>query len=194
MIVMDIEKLIRIVGALSESLSEGININQAAKKAGVSIASAYRILKKMESGNIIEKRKSGNNIFYRLNLKNSIARKYAELSSIRKREKFFQKKPEYYEMFMNLKDSIKKFSPIIGLFGSLARMEEKPGDIDILVVYTQLKPVQAVLSKSGKFSPFYITEPEFKKKIREPVIAGMIKDIVVLYGECEFWNMVSEAI
>ncbi len=191
---MEMKKLIKIVGVLCENLIEGININQIAKEAKISAASTYRILKEMEKDNLIKKQKTGNNVFYRLNLKNAFARKYAELASIRKREFFFQKKPEYYESFMNLKASIKEFSSVIGVFGSLARMEEKPRDIDILIIYKQLKPIRAVFSKGAEFSPFYITESEFGEKTREKIISSIIKDVVILYGECEFWSILSEAV
>lgn len=195
MIVMELEKLVKIVGVLAENIIEGTNINQVARKSGISAASTYRILKEMEKDNLIKKQKSGNNVFYRLNLKNTFARKYAELASIRKREAFFRKKPEHYELLMGLKESIKEFSCVIGIFGSLARMEEKPRDMDILIVYKQLKPIRAVFSKrTEKFSPFYITESEFREKIRESIIASIIKDVIILHGECEFWSILSEAV
>lgn len=191
---MDMEKLIKIVAALSQTPAEGININSIAKESGISIASTYRILKIMERKNEALKEKSGNNIFYRLNLKNSFARKYAEMASIKKREFFFLKRPEYYDLLMSLKNSIKEYSSIVGVFGSMARMEKKPRDIDVLIVYkTDLKQIQKNISKTG-ISPFYITEQELKEKIKEKIIANIIKDAILLHGECEFWNILSEAV
>jgi|GEM_PF-1955372 len=192
---MEMKKLIKIVGVLCENLIEGININQIAKKSGISASSTYRTLKEMEKENLIKKQKSGNNVFYKLNLKNAFARKYAELASIRKRESFFRKKPEYYELFMMLKESVKEFSSVVGVFGSLARMEEKPGDIDIFIIYKQLKPILPVFKKrTEKLSPFYITESEFRERAKEKVISSIIKDAIILHGECEFWSILSEAV
>lgn len=190
----ELEKLVKIADVLGRHTG-GINMNSASKESCVSVASAYRILKAMEKRNEALKEKRGNNVFYRLNMKNSFARKYAEMASIRRREAFFLKKPEYYELLMTLEKSIRDSSLVIGVFGSLARLEKKPKDIDVLIVYkSDLKPIEkAMRMQDARISPFYITEEELKKKAKEAVVADIIRDAVILYGESDFWRIVAEA-
>ncbi len=191
---VELEKLVKIADALSRH-PESINMNSVSKESNVSVASTYRILKAMEKRNEALKEKRGNNVFYRLNLMNSFAKKYAEMASIRRRERFFLKKPEYYDLLMNLKNSVKEFSLVVGIFGSMSRMEKKPADIDFLIVYkSDVKPIQAAIRKQDiRISPFYITEEELEKKAKDKVIMNIIRDAVILYGESEFWGILSEA-
>lgn len=195
---MEMEKLIKIVSVMSMHLFKGININQIAKESGVSVASTFRILKKIRKKNEVKVEKAGNNILYRLNLRNPFTLKYCEIASIKKREHFFLKKPEYYDTLINLRDAIKQFSSVLGIFGSIARMEEKPADLDIFIIYkSDIKPIQKIISKTKSkipISPFYITKNEFKEKIKEEVISNIIKEIIILYGESEFWNILLEVI
>ncbi len=192
---MEPGKLTKIADVLGRNLFEGMNINSVSRESGISVASAYRILKMMETKNEVLKEKAGNNVFYRLNLKNSFARKYAEMASIRRRERFFMEKPGYYDLLTNLKNSIKSFSLVVGIFGSLARLEKKPADIDMLVVYkSDINPIQEIIRKHDSgISPFYFTRAEFKKKAKAEVTESMIRDIVILEGEGEFWSILSEA-
>lgn len=191
----ELEKLVKITDVLSRH-PWGINMNAVSKESGVSVATTYRALKAMEKRNEALKEKKGNNIFYRLNLKNSFAKKYAEIASIKRREAFFLKKPEYYDLTIDLKNSLKAFSLVIGIFGSLARLEKKPADIDVLIVYKSgLKLIQdAIKKQDARISPFYITEEELKKKSKDKVIMNIIQDAVILHGETEFWSILSEAI
>lgn len=191
---MELEKLTKIVDVLGRNLFKGMNINSASRESGTSVASAYRILRMMETKNEVLKEKAGNNVFYRLNLKNSFARKYVEMASIKRRERFFMEKPEYYDLLTNLKNSINPFSLVIGIFGSLARLEKKPADIDVLVVYkSDIKPIQEIIRKhDSRISPFYLTRAELKKKAKAEVTGNMIRDIVILEGEGEFWSTLSE--
>ncbi len=192
---MELEKLVKIADVLGR-YPDGINMNSVSKESGVSVASVYRILKAMERKNEVLKEKRGNNVFYRLNLKNSFARKYAEMASIKRREQFFLKKPEYYDLLTNIKNSVKDFSLVVGIFGSLARLDKKPRDIDVLIVYkSDIKPIQnAIKKQDARISPFYITEEELKRKANDEVIMNIIRDAVVLYGESEFWGILSEAV
>lgn len=191
---MEIEKLTKIADVLGRNLFEGMNINSVSRESGVSIASVYRILKRMEKKNEVLKEKTGNNIFYRLNLKNSFARKYVEMASIKRRERFFMEKPEYYDLLTDLKNSMKPFSVMVGIFGSLARLEKKPADIDMLVIYkSDIKPIQEIIRKRDSvISPFYLTPDELKKKAKAEVMANIISDLVILEGEAEFWSILSE--
>lgn len=192
---VELEKLAKISDVLGRH-PDGINMNSVSKESGVSVASVYRILKAMEKRNEVHKEKRGNNVFYRLNLKNSFAKKYAEIASIKRREQFFLKKPEYYDLLMSLKNSIKDVSLVVGIFGSLARLEKKPKDIDVLIVYkSDLRPIQNAIKKmNSAISPFYITEEELKKKAKDEVIMNIIRDVAILYGESVFWEILSEAV
>ncbi len=63
---MELEKMMKIVDILGRSPFGGININTISKDSGVSVATAYRILKSTEKKNEVLKETKGNNIFYRI--------------------------------------------------------------------------------------------------------------------------------
>ena len=50
---------------------ELVNINQISKKIGISVGSAFKILKYLEKNNIVLSSNLGNSKFYQINLKNN---------------------------------------------------------------------------------------------------------------------------
>lgn len=194
---MELEKLVKIAGALSRSPLEGISIASVSRESKINAASLNRILRKMDERNEALKEAKGNDVFFRLNLKNSFARKYAEMASIKKRERFFFKKPEYRDLLANMKNAAADFSFVVGIFGSLARLEKKPKDIDVFIIYKigdDIAGIDAAIRKQdARFAPVYMSEKEIKKKAGEKTMSAILQDLVILYGESDFWNMLAEA-
>ncbi|MBM3303625.1 MAG: nucleotidyltransferase domain-containing protein [Candidatus Aenigmarchaeota archaeon] len=186
---MKMEKLLGITEAMCTNVAEGYNINTIAKLARIDVATTYRILKEMEKRNEVMKSKKGNNLFYRINLGNTSALKYCELASIERRKRFLLRHPE----MINLAAKAGKNAEVLLLFGSMARGEKKPRDIDLLVIYEgRHNAPDAEPLGGGKISPIFMGREEFVKKMRErnAVVASMLMDGVLLRGEDVFWKIV----
>jgi predicted nucleotidyltransferase len=189
---MKIETLLSVIEVLGRNIFEGFNINQIARLSGVGSATTYRTLKEMESRNEVLKERKGNNLFYCLNLKNSSTVKYCELAEIEKRKGVFQKVPGLLSEIQ----ALSKVSESVVLFGSLAREEKKPKDIDLLLLFQKkpdIKEIKKIIKKT-KISPIYMNFSEFKDKIKErnPVVMDILKDAIVLHGEGIYWKLIKE--
>ena len=189
---MKMEKLLGIVEALGTNVLEGYNINSLARLAKIDVATTYRTLKEMEMKNEVVKSKKGNNVFYRINLSNTTALKYCELASIEKRKRFLIKHPE----MINLAAKAGKPVDVMLLFGSMARDEKKPKDIDLLLICEGRPDAAAAEVFGGKASPILMGRDEFVKKMRERngVVANMLRDGVLLRGEDVFWKIVRSGV
>ncbi len=189
---MKIKTLLSITGVLGRNISEGFNINQIARLSGIDPATTYRTLKSMESRSEILKEKKGNNIFYKLNLKDSSTIKYCELAEIEKRKEFFQKNPTLLTKIQGLSQK----SDSVVLFGSLARGEKNPKDTDLLFLSRKKPDLHEITNiiKGTNISPLYMNFSEFKSRIKEknPVVIEILKDAVVLYGEDVYWRLIRE--
>lgn len=191
---MKIEKLLKIVEVLGTDLFSGYNINEVSRLSGVDLATTYRILKEMEGKNELKREKRGNNMFYRLNLDNTSTLKYCELSSVERRRRFLAENPEVYGKASGL---LKNADSVV-IFGSLARGEKRPRDIDALLLFKKKPDVRKIesLTRGTKISPIYMELGEFKNKIagKDKLVMEIIRDAVVLSGEYEYWKSVSEAL
>jgi len=191
---METEKLIKVVEALGKDVFEGHNINQLARLSGVNVATMHRMLKEMEKENLVLKKISGNNVFYRPNLRNSAMLKYCELSSIERRKKFLLKHPGFYGKIKNLEDK----TECAVLFGSFARNEKRPADIDILLLSGRemnVKLLEREMRKSD-ISPLYMEFPEFVEKLKKKnkVLLEIMRDGVVLFRESRYWELLKRAL
>lgn len=186
---MKMKTLLSIIEALERDIFSGFNINQIAKLSGVDAATTHRTLKEMESRNEVVKERKGNNVFYCLNLQNSSTTKYCELAEIEKRKNIFQKIPT---LLTKIQD-ISKHSECAVLFGSFARGEKKPKDIDVLLLFQKKPNIREIkkIIQGTTISPLYMNFLEFGDKTRErnPVVMDIIKDAIVLYGEDVYWRL-----
>ena len=191
---MKIEKLLKIVEVLGKDPFSGYNINQVSRLSGMDLATTYRMLREMESKNEVLRERKGNNSFYRLNLKNTTALKYCELSSIEKRKKFLSKNPGIYGKVSGLIE----IADSVVMFGSLARGEKKPRDMDVLLLFKKKSDVRKIENslKGTTISPIYTEFGEFKNKIanKDKLVMEIIRDGIVLSGEYEYWKSTSEAV
>jgi len=191
---METEKLLKVVEALGRRVFEGHNINQLARLSGVNVATTHRMLKEMERGNLVLRETKGNNVFYRPNLKNSTMLKYCELSSIERRKGFIKKHPDFYGKIERLADK----AGCAVLFGSLARNEKRPADIDILLLSEKGMNIKALKRdvKGTNISPLYMEFHEFAGKLKEKnsILLEIVKDGIVLFGEDKYWELVKRAL
>jgi len=190
---MKIENIVRITGTLGTNIFEGYNINQISKRSGVDVATTYRTLKQMEKRNEVIKNRKGNNLFYRLNLRNSTALKYCELTSIENRKKLLSRHTDISEDILRLREK----ADSIVIFGSVARNEQRPKDVDTLLLFEKkprIKEIQKSLPLN--FSAIYMEFQEFGKKIagRENLVMEILKDGVVIAGENKYWETVRDAV
>lgn len=189
---MKMETLLSIVEALGTNVFEGHNINQVSRLSKVDVATTFRALKEMEGGNGVLKEKKGNNVFYKLNLSNAATLKYCELSSIEKRKAFLLKNPKIFGKI----SEIKKLADAIILFGSLARGERKPGDIDLLLLFEKKPNIRKIEGMmEGGISPIYMEFKEFEGKIRSKnrVVMEILRDGIILSGEGRYWESIKNA-
>lgn len=191
---MKMSNLLRVIEVLGKDLFSGYNINEVSRLSGVDLTTTYRTLKEMEGKNEVRMEKKGNNIFYRLNLRNTSTLKYCELSSIERRKRFLTENRGIYGKVSELMEN----ADSVVIFGSLARGEKKPGDIDVLLLFrgkADVKKIEDVIRKT-KISPLYMEFDEFKSKLsgKDKVVMEIIRDAVVLSGEYEYWKSISEVV
>jgi predicted nucleotidyltransferase len=190
---MKIENMLRVVEALGTNPAEGFNINRISKLSKTSVATVYRMLKEMEKRKEVIGTEKGNNIFYRLNLKNPNTMKYCELSSIERRRRFLAQKPELYGEFSGVLDKLH----VAILFGSTARMERNARDIDLLLLGHDLPVGETEKLASGtRISPVYMEYGEFSEKMKsgESLVLEIIRDGVVIKGEHEYWDLIGRSL
>ena len=190
---MKIENLLKIVEVLGTDIFTGYNINQASRLSKIDVATTFRTLKEMEKKGETLKEKKGNNIFYRLNLKNASALKYCELAAIEKRKAFLLENPEIFIKISKLKG----LADAIILLGSFARGEKKPRDIDVLLLSVRKPEVKRIEDmKDMRISPIYMRFGEFKEKLKtkDRVVREIIKDGIVLWGESIYWELIRDAL
>lgn len=187
---MKVENLLKIMGVLGKGVFEGYNINQISRLSGVDVATTHRILKEMEKRNEVLKTKRGNNNFYRPNLDNASTVKYCELYSIERRKEFFLKQPRLHGIVSQLS----KEAESIILFGSMARGEKNPRDIDFLLLSGKKHNVKIIekIIKDSNISPLYMQFGEFSEKLKErnETLKEIVRDGIVLHGEEKYWKAV----
>jgi len=186
------ENTIRIMDALCRSMPKGCSINQASRLSGVGVATAHRALKRMEASNEVLKERVGTSLLYRPNLRNVTALKYCELSSIERRKLVLSKNPAVTAGILGLKD----VADSVVLFGSVARGEHNPNDVDLLLLFARRRHVSGIeKAMPPKFSPIYMSFGEFSQKLKsgEKLMAGILKDAVVVSGEGRYWAAIRDA-
>lgn len=121
----------------------------AAKKAGVSVGATNQILRKLFGTGILDRRKIGKMIFYRLNMKNPVARQFKVLFNV--------------FALNDLVEQIKADCERILLFGSCAEgTDVKESDVDLFVLTSEPALVKR------KVSDF---ERQFGRRI-SPIVTG----------------------
>lgn len=183
----------KIISYLLRNL-ELVNINQISKKLGISVGSAFKILKELEEKGIVLSNNLGNAKFYQIDLNNHETLKLCELLLIEER-RILKGYPRIYG------DEIKNFehAELIVLFGSILN-NENFSDVDVLFITN--KPKEATrfclnLSKvrTKPVIPLILKKEDLIKEIKnkKEAILSLIRTGVVLKGESTFLDVLKNA-
>ena len=107
------------------------NANNLAKVVGITAMGALKILKRLEKESILESKKVGKAIIYRINTENSYALRYVALILLREPLHAIPQVKRWVEEFRKIKNA-----ELIVLFGSVLE-KPNPNDIDVLFVTDQ---------------------------------------------------------
>lgn len=163
---------------------------QIAEEARLSHTGIHNALKDLVASHVIQERRAGKALLFKLNQENYLVREMLK--------PLFARENSLFELA--LKATIKRIPvPIISLvlFGSLAQKRETPGsDIDLMVIVSPQHKAKAAeafdkisnafLSLYGKtISPYIITVKEFQNKYRQrtPFIIEVVKTGIVMQGK-----------
>lgn len=171
------------------------NANSLSKVIGITPMGALKILKRLESENIVKSKKIGKATTYKVNVEDHYARKYLSLILIREAQ---YANPQVKRWIQEVKKI--KNSDVIILFGSVLE-KTNPNDIDFLLVTDQkrfpklqkeIKELNEINIK--KIHPMYQTYNDIIKNIkkRDKPILNAIKGIIVL-GEEKFLDIYNES-
>jgi predicted nucleotidyltransferase len=200
------QTLIKIAEAFASNPFERHNINEIARLANVSPSTSFRLLKDLEKEKAVISKREANSIFYKLNFKNPFSRKLCELISLDKRSIFMRGNPDIASLVKDLKEKLRIDIKSLVLFGSAAREEEKPRDVDILLIFPngtelkkEIKEVERNIKEiekihTKKISPLYMTKEDFVKNLRKgnPTAVNIVKEGIIIDGEESFWKCVGE--
>jgi DNA-binding MarR family transcriptional regulator len=180
----------KIVGYLSRN-PEGYNMNQLARKLGISVGSVHKILKKLEVAGFVIVRPMGNAKYYYLNLVNPEVFKLAELLLLE--EKRLLK--DFAKVYANDLEGFRGAKGII-LFGSILNKKEF-NDVDVLFLDSSATEVEKFISeiekvRSKPLSPFILTKKDLIAGLKEGKnsLQEIMKKGVVLKGEKLFLEVI----
>ncbi len=158
------------------------NANSLSKVVRITPMGALKILKRLESENIVKSKKIGKAITYKINVKDPYTRKYLSLILVREA----QYASPIVKRWINEIRKIKNADVVI-LFGSVLE-KPSPKDIDVLLITNQkrfpkieqeIKGINDINIK--KIHPMYQTYSDVIKNIkkRDKPVLNAIKGIVV---------------
>ena len=175
----------RVLRYLIAHFNSETSINQIARECQLSPNGAYKILKKFEEEEVLERRKIANVISYKLIIKTSRAQKIVELAFLYKLEG----RMRYREQDLK---PLQEATQLALVFGSYITKKEQPGDLDVLFIirkrdytkYHKLKEtVELVLPV--KLHDILQTKSDLKENMlkRNPAILNALSEGVVLWGQ-----------
>jgi len=141
---------LKLLKFLSENPSSGFHLREIVKKAEISLGSASKGLKTLESQDMLLSRKIGKSIVYRVNLENPAVREFKVLVNVLSLE--------------GLIKELKGASDMVVLFGSYSNGTNNEGsDVDLFVETSDKQRVIATLRKYDadfKLSPILMDPAE----------------------------------
>ena len=163
---------------------ELVNINQISKRLGISVESAFKILKELEKNKIVLSSSLGNAKFYQINLTNEETIRWCEILLSEERKNLKGSSKIYAE-------EIQKFenAELIILFGSVLNNKEF-NDVDTLFITNKPKEVTKFCLSLSKIRtkpiiPLILKKEDFIKEIKakKEVVLNILKIGVILKGE-----------
>lgn len=180
------ENELKVLNFLLRNFNERHSINKLGKILKLSPGGIYKILKKLESLNILLPERIGNAVYYHINFESGLGIAIARLVLASK-----EMNTECKVLYKDLQP-LKNLTECAILFGSVVEKGEKARDIDILLVFKKknykkvmnsLKKIQEI--KTKKIHEMIQTKKELIlniKKKNKPLLDA-IKKGIVLWGE-----------
>ncbi|MCK4464023.1 MAG: nucleotidyltransferase domain-containing protein [Candidatus Omnitrophica bacterium] len=165
-----------------------------AKAINMSASSTYENLQNLKEEGLINARKKGNSILYRIRSENQVVNKLLK-------PLFEQEKSIYTDIVSLIKKSISKYKKKITsivLFGSVAGKEEtSKSDIDLLIIIenntmrpiinTAIDKLNIEIAKKfgAALSPYILTKSEIKQKYnkKQGLIYSILDNNQLIFGE-----------
>lgn len=175
----------KVIEFLVRNFVSEYNINQVARELEFSPRGSFKILKKLESQNVLKSKKMGNAIFYQINFDDELALQLCNLVLIKKKLK-----PIVKVIIQDIQ-KLKKITQCAVIFGSILKRGEKAGDADLLVVFrkNRFDEVQKIIREANQISPKKIhlimqTKGDLLKNIknRNKAILDLIKEGAIVWG------------
>jgi len=164
----------RILAALAEDPDREYYQREIARLADVSIGGTSQKLRKLSGEGLVNVRKSGRMMFYRYNLRDSLAKQLKILLNV--------------NAVHSLVQELKNCSKRVILFGSCAEgTNVKGSDVDLLVLTDDAKVAREIISKHGtriarKISPVVVNANEFRQmRSRDKPLYERINKGIVLW-------------
>jgi len=184
----------KIINYLLRNPFANNSINKISHDLRISVGSAFKLLKQMESRGLVTSKSAGRALFYALNFTNPETRKLAELVLLKDGTNL-------NPLSMVVKRDLEKVNAdAIILFGSVLSKKE-PSDIDVLIVTGKkdVKKLQNSLKEVSRLhvktiSPLFLTPKDLKIGFRkqDEVVVDIIKSGKVVRGEDEIVKILGE--
>lgn len=173
--------------------SIGFNINQLARENGISVGSAFKILKDLEQEGLAKRREIGNAANYTLDLDNPETVKLCELLLMIERRELTGAAKLYAEELSKYEGA-----EIVALFGSVLQKKEF-NDIDALFVTDNVRKARAFCMELSSIRtkpvvPLILKREELVQELhnKERTIVEIIKNSAVIKGESEFIGVIKD--
>jgi len=162
------------------------NANNIAKHLNISSMGALKIARRLEKEGILNSKKIGKAIIYKINFDSDYAKNYLEFALRREAR---QAHPYIKRWIAEIKKLTSAKATIV--FGSVLKKHKEAKDIDVLLVtdkkgFSKLKKqVEEInITNIKKIHPVYQTEEDIKKHIKkeQKIVLNAIKGIVA-FGE-----------
>lgn len=168
---------LRVLYLFHENPLQEMHEREVVRRAKISKGSANEILKQLSEVHILERNRKGRMVFYRLNLRNAVARQFKILLNVYSLNKFVE--------------SAMPICKEIILFGSCSKgIDTEESDIDIFVLTNEKDKVRSELNacqkKIGrKISPIIVNSNEYAKlrKNDKPLYERILKGITLWESE-----------
>lgn len=183
----------RIIEFLLRHIPEEFNVNQIARQLQISAGGAHHILKKLQNKEILNRRKAGNAIYYKLNLENSETRKIGELLLIESAHHTISSNPAA-RIYASDLENVSRIAYATILFGSILTRKEHARDVDVffLVDRKTISTIEKMCIDLAKvrtktIHPLFMTRSDFKRNIakKDAVTSEILRTGSVISGENE---------
>lgn len=172
----------------------GSNINSIARDNSISVGSAFKVLKDLETDGILKKREIGNQSNYTLDLVNEETIKLCELILLEERRQL----KGHAKLYADDIDAFKE-SDLILLFGSILKGRAF-NDVDVLFVTNSVKKARDFCLGISKVRtkpvvPLILKREDLIRALKEKqqAITGIMTHSVVLRGASAFIEVMKHA-